>query len=265
MAPQNQDPEEFFKPWLNHSGDFCYDQKNESFPFKNYCNGNMIYVWSKGGKRMVFPQNLGLPMPDVPGQKEYWAMEVHYDNPQMHQGKIFPTGGRMYYTDKLREIDAGLLVVDHKTRIQLTVPPNSENYVVTGHCSPFCTQALFPEDGINVFNNLLHAHLAGRKIKLRHFRKEQELEWLDKDDYYDFDYQQNKQLPRERKVMPGDQLTVECTYQTKDTAVTGGLSSKEEMCQAWFFYWPKQKLRGCGSVQDETEHMKLLGIDEFEM
>jgi len=48
---------------------------------------------------------------------------------------------------------------------------------------------------------------AGRKLKVRHFRNGTELPWLDNDEHYDFDFQQNKPLVNEVVVLPGDQLT----------------------------------------------------------
>lgn len=34
---------------------------------------------------------------------------------------------------------------------------------------------MFPRDGINVISVLLHSHLAGRKLQLRHIRGQKEL------------------------------------------------------------------------------------------
>jgi len=42
---------------------------------------------------------------------------------------------------------------------------------------------------------------------VRHFRNGTELPWLDYDEHYDFDFQQNKPLVNEIVVLPGDQLT----------------------------------------------------------
>lgn len=50
-----------------------------------------------------------------------------------------------------------------------------------------------------------HFHL-GRKLRLRHFRDGVELPWLSTDDNYTFDFQQNRPLLEEVKVLPGDQL-----------------------------------------------------------
>lgn len=44
-------------------------------------------------------------------------------------------------------------------------------------------------------------------MRLRHYRDGKELPWLSSDDNYNFDYQQNRQLLEEIKILPGDQLT----------------------------------------------------------
>lgn len=48
---------------------------------------------------------------------------------------------------------------------------------------------------------------SGRKLRLRHFRDGIELPWLSADDNYNFDYQQNRPLLEEVKILPGDQIT----------------------------------------------------------
>lgn len=211
----------------------------------------------------MFSPEMGIPIPEKVGRMEYYALEIHYDNPKGISGLRFQTGARFYYTSKLRDIDIGLMRVDHGINIQLTVPPNVSNYVVAGHCSSECTENYFPEEGVTIFSSFLHAHLAGRKLKLRHFRGNEELPWIDVDNYYDFNYQQNKLLAKPRKVLRGDQLTVECTYDStgnQGRIVTGGLSTHEEMCEAILYYYPKQSMSICGSTQDIKEHMELLGI-----
>jgi len=62
-----------------------------------------------------------------------------------------------------RPIDAGLMTIGHQVDASLTVPPNMEDYVVSGHCSPTCTE-LLPPAGVTIFNALLHAHLAGNYL-----------------------------------------------------------------------------------------------------
>lgn len=48
----------------------------------------------------------------------------------------------------------------------------------------------------------------GRKLKLQQFRDGKELPWFAYDDFYDFNYQQNRPLREEKKIMPGDSLVM---------------------------------------------------------
>ena len=88
------------------------------------------------------------------------------------------------------------------------IPPNVGEFVHAGHCSGDCTRAKFPSGGINVISVLLHAHLSGRKVRVRHFRESKELHWIANDENYDFNYQQDRPMTSEVKVLPGDHLVV---------------------------------------------------------
>lgn len=158
---------------------------------------------------MVFPENVGYPIGygDQEGKEAFYMLEIHYDNPDERTGVQFETGVSFFYTNETRPIDAGQLMVGHDVTPSITIPPNTDNFVTVGHCGAECTSKQFPEGGIKIFNALLHSHLSGRKLKLRQFRDQQELEWPDFDDHYDFNYQQNKHLNREVVVLPGDHLT----------------------------------------------------------
>ena len=72
-----------------------------------------------------------------------------------------------------------------------------------------------PDDGIQILNGVLHSHLAGRKMRLRHVRNGQELPVILQDNNYDFNFQASRQVPEGRgHVLPGDELILECEYST---------------------------------------------------
>jgi len=98
-----------------------------------------------------------------------------------------------------------------------------------------------------VFANLLHAHLIGSKLRTRHFRNGVELEPIQEDNNYDFDFQEQRYLPKERIIKSGDYLLTECVYDSRQrTRLTlGGLSSREEMCLSFLVYYPKVQLTTC--------------------
>jgi hypothetical protein len=73
---------------------------------------------------------------------------------------------------------------------------------------------MLPQTGIKLVSVVLHSHLAGKKLRLRHIRQGRELPRVAEDDNYDFNYQQARVLLQEVSVLPGDELVTECVYQT---------------------------------------------------
>ena len=53
-------------------------------------------------------------------------------------GIIDSSGLRFYYTNKLREYDAGNLALDANAAETLVIPPNYEAFVSQSHCSSEC-------------------------------------------------------------------------------------------------------------------------------
>ncbi|CAL8067984.1 unnamed protein product [Orchesella dallaii] len=231
VPPSGQNADEVFGPFVNHTGSNCYAPSQEQELPVNYCLQHYLFVWAKGGHRR------------------------------------FKTGARISYTNNLREIEAGMLTIAHEVHVSLAVPPNQKNYIVAGQCGSKCTElGVIEEDGINVFNSLLHAHLSGKTMKLRHLRGEEELPWFDFDNHYGFNFQQNKPLLEPKKIMKGDHLTIECTYNNvwnKGKIVVGGLSTREEMCMAFLWYYPKIDFEYCGSYYPPSQHFQELGITNY--
>ncbi|OXA54997.1 DBH-like monooxygenase protein 1 [Folsomia candida] len=102
-------------------------------------------------------------------------------------------------------------------------------------------------------------------MKTRHFRGNIELPWIDFDNYYDFDFQQNKVLLETRQILPGDQLSVECTYSSLwkgGQPVVGGHSTYKEMCQGVLWYYPRVDLQ-CMSLYDVETHLADFGVETY--
>lgn len=97
------------------------------------------------------------------------------------------------------------------------------------------TAWIYVKNMCDFINDSIHK-CAGRKMKLRHFRNETELPWVSYDgknrqlklfetnflikyncglsfsDHYHFNYQKNRPLREERKILPGDSLTFGKNY-----------------------------------------------------
>ncbi|CAG2069210.1 unnamed protein product, partial [Timema podura] len=160
----------------------------------------------------MFPSHVGLPLAED-HRSTFFMLETHYDNP-MFRSAVDSSGVRVFYSNKLREYDGGMLVSGITVTPLHVIPPRQPQYHTVGYCNSLCTQRMFPQTGIKVVSVLLHSHLAGRKMKLRHIRDKQELSLIAQDDNYDFNYQQSRTLQTEVLVLPGDELITECVYQT---------------------------------------------------
>ncbi|CAL4133676.1 unnamed protein product, partial [Meganyctiphanes norvegica] len=255
------DSEEVFGKFVQAKGAQCHTANMP--PSWSQCNVP-IAAWAVGSEGGFYPDHVGLPLGEEHGGSNYFLLETHYDNPTMDKGVVDSSGIRVYHTDNLREHDAGLLTLGHNVLPQHIIPPGQE-FTTVGHCSAECTQTMLPETGINVFQGMLHTHLLGSKVIVRQIRDGKELPTILKDDHYDFNYQEARQIRPEWKVLPGDILMTECLYNSTDksTATYGGLATQDEMCLSYLVYYPKTNLGGCLSSPSFGSIIYAMGIQEL--
>ncbi|XP_073252711.1 DBH-like monooxygenase protein 1 [Porites lutea] len=248
--------DDFPKHLLNYTGR-CYASNMP--PQIKECAGLVtIAGWAIGGKAFYYPEHVGFAIGKADSPKVVF-LEVHYDNPQNLKGMIDSSGLRFHYTKQLRKYESGVLRVGANVNWAVVIPPRQKDWEIKGFCSPDCTQkglkeSKLPQGGINVFSALLHTHLAGRKAFLRHVRGGVELPEIIRDDNYDFNFQEYQVLSKEVHIAPGDALINVCVYDTNDRflVTTGGLSTYEEMCLTFVFYYPKVALSTCTSSDSQA-------------
>ena len=82
---------------------------------------------------------------------------------------------------------------------------------------------------------LLHAHTLGTALELKHIRNGAELAPIAANWAYDFDYQQSTPLSPLVRMLPGDELQMDCFYDsTRADAITyGGQATTQEMCHVY--------------------------------
>jgi len=101
-------------------------------------------------------------------------------------------------------------------------------------------------------------------MRIRHYRNGSELHWIINDENYDFNYQTNRRRPEEVLILPGDQITAECIYDTNwkgGKSVIGGQSTDDEMCMVFLAYYPEiPELVGCQDEPDIQAMLDFLGI-----
>ncbi|XP_045074430.1 DBH-like monooxygenase protein 2 homolog [Coregonus clupeaformis] len=228
----------------------------------------LVAAWGVGGLAFELPGNAGIP---IGGQdyEEFYRLEIHYNNPAQEAGRRDSSGMRLYYTDRLRQHDVGILDAG------LMVP--SWGYVIPPTASAFrsyavCNTAHFsdilpdPVPDLSVISMTLHTHLAGRKVRVGLFRNGTQIDFLAVDDNYNFEMQRVLNLGTIKTIKPGDEIVVECTYYTANRkGVTQlGLATTDEMCLAFIVYYPAISVDKCWSEPNMHAYMAMMGETDYQ-
>ncbi|KFV50101.1 Dopamine beta-hydroxylase, partial [Tyto alba] len=236
----------------------------------NYCR-HVLAAWAMGAQAFYYPEEAGLAF-GGPGSSRYLRLEIHYHNPLVFKGRRDSSGIRLYYTATLRRHDAGIMELGLVYTPVMAIPPGEDAFVLTGYCTDKCTQ-------------LLHTHLAGRKVVTVLSRDGREWQVVNADGHYkkraagaaggpgwvspvglprgqshgvaltwplSFPSQEIRMLKEVVAVFPGDELITTCTYNTEDRsrATVGGFGILEEMCVNYVHYYPQTELELCKSAVD---------------
>ncbi|XP_068222671.1 MOXD1 homolog 1-like [Palaemon carinicauda] len=224
--------EGYYEKWVDVDGAQCF---SANMPVSwRYCNSPLV-AWAIGGEGNFAPDNVGFPLGEEHGGATYFMMEMHYDNPNLRKGVVDNSGLRIYYTENLRQYDAGILMTGHKVTPMQIIPPRQQWFSV-GICEAYdCFFKTSPETGINVFAGILHSHLLGRNITLRHVRDNKELPVVLRDLNYDFNFQETRNLKNELKVKRGDYLITECGLDStaRSKATFGDAEMLEDASRKW--------------------------------
>ncbi|XP_047468421.1 uncharacterized protein LOC125024667 [Penaeus chinensis] len=256
-----EDSARHYEKWLDVQGAQCFGA-NMPLSWKG-CTSPLV-AWAIGGDGELMPENVGLPIGEEHGGATYFMMEIHYDNPDKKAGVVDGSGIRVFYTEKLREHDAGIMMIGHMVTPLQIVPPN-EKWLSIGTCDSGCTDKELPEGGIKIFQGVLHAHLLGREITVRHIRDGKELPTELKDSSYDFNYQQVRKLKDEMTILRGDTLITECQYDAtmRNVPTFGGFGTEEEMCLVFLTYYPRVDLAVCSSQPNMSEILEGINVEDL--
>ncbi|KAJ3271672.1 hypothetical protein HDV01_006451 [Terramyces sp. JEL0728] len=223
--------------------------------FNNTCQSNFFSVWAKGGKTKLYPAIAGKPI----GEKvRYLIFETHYTNPEKTKGLVDNGSGfHLKITKNLRSQDVGGLVFG--TQIPFIYLPPGQTPSIVSNCGEKCTfqNNSIPETGLTMLSTVLHMHTRGKSMGTKHIRNGAELTRWPTMNYYDFNFQSAQYVSTNvAKIMPGDRLITNCTYDTtKDQSpVLGGHSTFEEMCLNFLEYYPAMpEFRLCSQVPDMSK------------
>ena len=254
---------DWFQRHVNKEGQPCY---SPNMPAEwSFCLATNAWAWAVGSEGERLPDHTGMPLGEQYGGATYFMLETHYDNPAYHAPLVDNSGLRIKYTDQLRTYDTGMLLVGSEVNFLQFIPPRQDLFTSIGHCTAECTEQGIPESGIRIISGVLHSHLAGRKMRLRHIRNGIELPVILEDNHYDFNFQASRVPRSETVVYPGDHLLLECDYETstRDIPTFGGLSTRDEMCLVFILYYPRTSLADCRSLPALHTLTTALGIHDI--
>lgn len=225
---------------------------NDMPPEGKVCS-KVISLWAMGASTFTYPSEAGLPV-GGDDYNPYIRLEVHYNNPDLQAGVKDSSGMRIKVSSELRKYDAGVMELGLEYTDKMAIPYGQTAFPLSGYCISECTQVSLPDGGINIFGSQLHTHLRGVRVITRHFRKDEELREVNRDDYYSHHFQEMRILRYKPKVLPGDALVTTCYYNTTgyDNTTLGGFSISDEMCVNYIHYYPATKLEVCKSSVSET-------------
>ncbi|KAI4465078.1 dopamine beta hydroxylase related [Holotrichia oblita] len=242
------------------AGRQCFDSD-----FEPLACSTVVASWARGSEGFSFPPEAGYPL--EPSKSHYYLLETHYVSPTDGSlGSLDGSGLRLYYTPTLRRHDAGVISIGMDPNWRHIIPPGQQRVISSGHCVSECTRHAFPGSGINMFAVVMKTHKIGRQVALKHVRGTAEQPPIASDDNLDSDYQEYRRLGTPVKILPGDQLITECTYNSSGrSAITlGGYTNRQETCLVMGLYYPRQRtLTSCHSLPSLPTVLHSLGIQEL--
>ena len=221
------------EPW-DPSTDEC-----EMFP-----GIELAYVWAPGDEPLNMPPNVGQPL-GVAGFQSF-KLEIHYNNPWHDEGNIDSSGLRFYYTSQKREMDMGVFQTGDAALSLYGEPVavSDEDGLLAQHsftCSGGCSEGALKEP-VTVFREHLHMHKSGASMQNLQIRNG-EVVRKGEVQFWDFDQQGNMAVLQESfTIHAGDGFKTYCNYSPSKGEIFG-LSSQEEMCIAFLFYFPRQMMQ----------------------
>eukprot|EP01084_Bolivina_argentea_P258652 436143_1 len=256
-------PEQFInKTQIGHS----FRCSNELMAQQECLNGAIFAEWSVGEEAFWFPENVGLEIGGL-GQESvhYVLLQTYYDNPFDNLEQSKSAGLRLFFTPTLRAMSAGILKIGvQQSSNSLYIPPGMDSVVNIGYCFESCLKSGVSNQGITAFANRLNMNLLGSAIKLKHVRNGEELKPLDINAAFSFDFATINVFGEQIKILPGDELMVECRFNSleKEEMTYFGSTLLDERCVSYLYVYPKPEVAYCVStfLSEELESFETSAI-----
>ncbi|CAM9519920.1 unnamed protein product [Sphacelaria rigidula] len=210
-----------------------------------------IYGWAPGVAGLAMPDDVGFRF----GSSGYRSIgiQTHYNNAEGDEGVIDNSGVRVYYTEELRDMDAGLLQLGDPS-VVLGDPSRGFNVLPDGKslysfsCPSSCSEQYFEDESVTVFGHFLHMHATGRHMITHQYRDDVLINTA-RVEYYSFDQGGgfNPSSNGTETMQKGDRFETLCYYDTAFAEFPGqnvsfGPGSEDEMCIDFVYYYPEQPI-----------------------
>ncbi|XP_062573141.1 DBH-like monooxygenase protein 1 homolog [Saccostrea cucullata] len=229
---------------LAHMDYDCYELTKE---YRPQCR-SVFLMYEIGAGSFIWPENAGMSL-GAEGDPTFFVMETHYSNPDLRDDILDNSGIRIFYTNQLRQYEAGVMETGMEITLTQFIPPHETKFLSEGICSPECLKMALPNatDEIRVFALFHHSHLLANGMKTRLIRNGVEQPPIANDENYDFNFQAANVLQKEITIKSGDSLIIECNYnsETRKNVTMGGLGIRDEMCLSFLMYYPKVPIDAC--------------------
>jgi len=174
----------------------------------------------------------------------YATIQVHYTNPNGVSGELDSSGIRVYYDTVATTYLGGVLALGDEYLQASPLPANTASIHLELSCPNECTRLL--SKPLTVFGSFLHMHGHGRMAYSTITSVATGVtSTINRIEFYDFEFQQI--TPVNVQVNPGDRLNTHCIYSTlgNSSDVTFGVSTDQEMCIEFQYYYPKISVTAC--------------------
>jgi dopamine beta-monooxygenase len=202
----------------------------------------LTYIWAPGMGPFILPPNVG-GLFGSDGFKSF-NIQIHYNNPSEDDGILDSSGVNIYFTSQKREHDLGVLQLGDPFVFLNGVNVGNGFSEHTFNCPGSCSSVSVAQN-ITVLREFLHMHKSGSRMYNTQIRGGETVH-TGSVDYFDFDQSGAYSVIQPTfEILPGDSFKTSCYYSTASDEKFG-LSSQEEMCIAYLFYYPRQVLDDLG-------------------
>eukprot|EP00980_Cylindrotheca_fusiformis_P006235 scaffold1334_cov123-Cylindrotheca_fusiformis.AAC.5 len=235
--------EQYLHHYIVYASNEPYNDEISNLNCGNAVFYDPAYVWTPGDRGLVLPEDVGVPLGEKSGGFRSYMLETHYNNPNLDEGVIDSSGVRIYYTTKTRKHDMGVLSLGdailqrYGTRVGDDGP--EQFYEYSYECPSSCS-SLFTQP-VTVLREYLHMHKQGSRMYQEVIRDGKAIR-RSNIDFFQYDQNGNQVVQQQPyQLFPGDGFKTVCYYEPKNDTMFG-LSTQEEMCASFVYYYPKMYL-----------------------